>query len=501
MKKEKNATQEVKVKEPKAPLSPEKKRKRRRRIIFAVIAVIAVLAVLLYMRSKNNVITTVETAAVTNGDIEVILSYSGTINSSEEKSYYADLTGVVSEMNLHVGDRVNKGDILYRYDQDDLNLTKEKATLTQEQAEGNYNGSLQRNYISTINSNGMSLTQINARIDEITAQTDALNNQINEKTSRMSRTLTDLQKTAMDVDQNNISDSTDAANGNDAPNTRQNDEGHQMSLEIQNAMSEVQYALSYDPEIQSWKNQINALAEEKSKLMEASAAETARMTSGDREALDAQKALTELDSTDTIASIEKVESGITSDLSGVITELNVAEGATVTQGTRLITISGTDNVHIDIQISKTDLDKVQIGQAVDITIRGKQYTGEVTKIAGAATKNANGVPVVAAQISIDDPDDNVILGTEANVKIHSEKAEGVLVLPYEYISTDADGDFVYMVGDDSTLIRRDVTIGLSTSTDAEITGGLNAGEKIVTTNADILSEGMTVVVMPETTGE
>ncbi|MBO4899868.1 MAG: efflux RND transporter periplasmic adaptor subunit [Lachnospiraceae bacterium] len=497
MKKDKNTAQEVKEKAPKAPLTPEKKRKRRRRIIFAVIAVLAILALILYMRKKNNPITPVETAAVEKGDIEVILSYSGTINSSEEKSYYANLTGIVSEMNLHVGDRVSKGDLLYRYDQDDLDLMKEKASLTQDQAEGNYNGSLQRNYISTINSNGMSLTQINARIDEITAQTDALNAQINEKTARMSRTLTDLQKTAMDVDQNNISDSTDAANGNNAPNTRQNDEGHQMSLEIQNAMSEVQYALSYDPEIQSWKNQINALAEEKSKLLEASAAESARMTSGDREALDAQKALTELDSSDTIASIEKVEGGITSDLSGVITELNVAEGATVSQGSRLITISGTDNVHIDIQISKTDLDKIQLGQKVDITIRGKQYTGEVAQIAGAATKNANGVPVVAAQISVDDPDDNVILGTEATVKIHSDKVEGVPVLPYEYISTDADGDFVYMVGDDFTLIRRDVTLGLSTSTDAEITGGLNIGDKVVTTNADTLSEGMTVIVTAE----
>ena len=497
MKKEKNATQEVKEKAPKAPLTPEKKRKRKRLIIFSILALIAIIGIFMYMRAKNNPVTTVTTTAATTGDIEVIISYSGTINSSETQSYYADLTGIVSEMNLHVGDRVNKGDVLYRYDQDELDLMKAKATLSQEQTEGSYNGSLQKNYIATLKSNGMSLSQINARLNEITAQTDALNAQINEKTARMSRTLTDLQKTAMDVDQNNVSDSTDAANGNNGPTTRQNDEGHQMSLEIQNAMQEVQYALSYDPEIQSWKNQINALAEEKAALTEAAAAEQSRMTSGDREALDAQRSLSELDNSVTLASIEKVEGGIVSDLTGVITELAIDEGATVSKGSRLITISSTDDVHIDIQISKTDLDKVQLGQKVDITIRGKQYTGEVNQIAGTATKNANGVPVVAAQISVDNPDENVILGTEASVKIHSDKAEGVLVLPYEYISTDADGDFVYMIGDDNMLVRRDVTIGLSTSTDAEILEGLNTGDKIVTTNTDMLSEGMVVVEIPE----
>ena len=133
---------------------------------------------------------------------------------------------------------------------------------------------------------------------------------------------------------------------------------------------------------------------------------------------------------------------------------------------------------------------------MDITIRGSQYTGKVSHISGTATKNANGIPVVAAQISVDNPDDSVILGIEASVKIHTDKAEDVLVLPYEYISTGADGDYVYMVDENSRLVRRNITIGLSTNTDAQITEGLNAGDAIVTTNPDGLTEGMTVTVMP-----
>ena len=491
-------TKVKKVKKEKAPITPEKKRKRKRLIIFAVIAVIAVIAFVLYRKSKANPVTPVTTTAVGKGDIEVIVSYSGTISASEIKSYYADITAPVSEMKLHVGDRVNKGDILYKYNADELELMKEKASLNQEQAEGSYNGSLQKNYLATIKANGMSLKQINDRINEITAQTDALNEKINEKTARMQRTLTDLQKTTLDVDQNNVSDTTDATQGNTAPVDRQTDDEKkkQMTLALQEAISEVQYALSYDPEILSWKKQINDLAEEKNALSEAAGAEQSRMTSGDKEALEAQKSLTELDNNGTLESVSKVEGGVKSDLSGVVTELAFEEGATVSKGAKLLTISGTDNVHIDIQISKGDLDKVREGQDVDITIRGSQYTGKVSYISGTATKNANGIPVVAAQISVDNPDDGVILGIEASVKIHTDKADDTLVVPYEYISTDADGDFVYMIADDYSLVRRDVTVGLSTSTDAQILEGLNAGDIIVTTNPDELSEGMTVAATP-----
>lgn len=487
----------AKTKKEKMPLTPEKRRKRKRILIFAIIGVIAVIGIFLYAKKKSNPVTPVTVAEVAKGDIEVIVSYSGTINASEIKTYYADITAPVSEMKLHVGDRVNKGDMLYKYNPDELNLMKEKATLSQEQAEGSYNGSLQKNAIATIKGNGMSLSQINARITEINAQTDALNNKINEKTARMQRTLTDLNKTAQDVDQNNIGDATDAAEGNTNPVTRKaDDDKTQMSLAISQAITEVQYALSYDPEILSWKKQINDLAEEKNTLTEAAGAESSRMTSGDKEALEAQKSITELDTNTTLESISKVENGITSDLNGVITELAVDEGATVSKGSKLMTVSGTDNVRIDIQISKADLEKVREGQDVDITIRGNQYTGKVYYISGTAAKNSNGIPVVAAQISVDNPDDSVILGIEASVKIHTDKAEDVIVLPYEYVSTDAGGDFVYVVGDDMTIMRKDVTIGLSTSTDAQITEGLNVGDAVVSTDPDSLSEGMVVSIIP-----
>ena len=481
--------------------TPERKPKKPRKkltkgkIALIVIGVLAVLFIVYRVIAGNREIPVpLATETVSNDDIEVVLNYSGNVSSSNIKTYYSVISAPVSGVELKVGDRVKTGDLLISYDPEELNLLREKANLTSAQSEGNYSSSLEKNAKATVRSVGMSLTEIENRMDEITAQTDALNALIQEKTARMQRTLTDLQKTAMDVDQNNVSDSTDAVRGDTGSQDRITDDGHgkQMSLAVQEAMSEVQYALQYDPEILAWKDQINALSEEKSRLAEAASAESARLTSGDKEVLDAQRSLSELDTQSTLSDVEEAEAGITSEFNGVVTELNVQSGATVAKGSGLITVASTDDTQIDMAISKADIGRITEGQLVDITIGKNTYTGKVTHIAGSATKNANGVPVVAAVITIDNPDDSIILGTEASLKIHTDHAEGVPVVPYEFIGADSDGDYVYTIGDDSRAVRVNVTIGLSTGTMAEITEGLKAGDVIIAEDPSTITEGMLV---------
>ena len=135
-----------------------------------------------------------------------------------------------------------------------------------------------------------------------------------------------------------------------------------------------------------------------------------------------------------------------------------------------------------------------MGQKVDITINGKAYTGEVTQISGSATKNANGVAVVDTKIKVTNPDNEIILGVEANNKIHAEKADNTIVLPYEYVQTDAEGDYVFVL-ENNTAVRKAVKIGISTSTEAQIVEGLSENDKVITTNLDTLTDGMPVATM------
>ena len=144
---------------------------------------------------KANAPMTVNVTQVMTGDIEEIVSVSGNIVSDETKSYYADVAAPIDVLELHAGDRVEKGDVLYTFDAEELDLAKKQAELNLQQANGNYSGTMEKNSKSAVALKGNSMTYIHNRLDEITNEVDALNDKITEKTSRMNQTLTDLQKT------------------------------------------------------------------------------------------------------------------------------------------------------------------------------------------------------------------------------------------------------------------------------------------------------------------
>lgn len=480
-----------------------KKKIKKKWIVLGIVALLIIFFIVRGFFAAKNAVLPVETVDVSKGTIENILSVSGTVESADSKSYFADVVAPVDQVNVKVGDKVSSGDVLFTYDEAQLDIAEKTAQLDIKQAKGSYSalysgaGAADREYAK-----GMNAQQINERLDAITAEMDAIDNKIQEKQNRMSQTLTDLNKTMLDVNQNGIADGTAEAvlDGNDGYITRRENDNNdsdvsesnkQMSLALQESILEVQDALKNDPEIQAWQRDKTALAEEQAHLTSAKAAQ---VNGGQATVQKASMESVQINKEDQIAKIENAKGGIKAEFNGVVTELDVVEGATLAAGTKTITLANLDDVQVNVQISKSDLPKIAVGQKVDIKINGKDYTGEITKISGSAAKNANGVAVVDTTIKVTNPDSDIILGVEASNKIHAEKAENTIVLPYEYVSTDADGDYVYVL-EDGKAVRKPVTIGISTSTEAQITEGLSENDKVITSNLEILTDGMPVVAM------
>lgn len=502
---------------------PGKKKGKWKWVVLALVAVAAIWFFFLRGSGSDSKGTTVEVVKAETGSIEEIVTISGNVSSAEKKSYYSTISAPVTSLIPKAGDRVEKGDLLFAYDPEELEMMRRQAELNIQQANGSYSAAVTKNAKATDVLRGNSIHDINNRLEQITKEIDDLNYKIQEKTDRMAGTITELQNTLLDINQNGIADAQEAAytaawnqsTGGDADastdnitrlesgmvneNTYANESDRQVYLAVQQSLNEKQYALSHDPEIEAWQRQITALNEEKARLTEQKTAEAGRLTGGDFQQLEAGKELAELSANNTIEDIDAAAEGIKADFSGVVTSVSVTEGATAAKGAPVLTIESTDNVEVSFQIAKSDMAKVQVGQQVDITVNGNTYEGEVMTISGSATKNATGVPVVDARIRIKNPDDKLILGVEASNRIHTNRADGVIIVPYEIVGADADGDYVYVV-DNGVVRRRNVTVGLTTSTQAEIKEGLSAGDLVITGDTDSLFDGLAVTVQTPDAG-
>ena len=220
------------------------------------------------------------------------------------------------------------------------------------------------------------------------------------------------------------------------------------------------------------------------------------MDNGSRSQLEANTELEELNNQNTLDAIGEVENGILADFNGVVTEVEIIEGATPQEGQKLFTIESTEKVKVEITVSKYDLDKIAVGQEAKVEIAGKEFEGKVTKINRMATTNASGTAVVGAEIEIENPDQSIYLGVEAKVEVHMAKAEGVVAVPIEVVNTDMEGDFVF-VAEEGLVKKKRITTGISSDMYIEVTEGLTEGEEVIMTTGQELEEGLPVTVIPQ----
>ena len=91
-----------------------------------------------------------------------------------------------------------------------------------------------------------------------------------------------------------------------------------------------------------------------------------------------------------------------------------------------------------------------------------------------------------------------------NVRLLVDTMTGVTLAPNAAIQLGASGDFVYLLGDNLTVSKRDVVTGPTDGKHTVITSGLAAGDKVVIDGVDRLRDGAKVKVVdhvPAGTGQ
>lgn len=170
--------------------------------------------------------------------------------------------------------------------------------------------------------------------------------------------------------------------------------------------------------------------------------------------------------------------------SGANSGASSSDSTTTASNGSLGKIINTGQMEVSFPVDEVDIAKVKVGQTANVTVDAlpdETFKGKVTDIAeeGVVTNNVSSFEVT---ILIDNPKSLLKSGMTANVTIVVAQKDNVVLIPIEALQERGGRKFVLTPPSEGSAQGRNmkpVTVGLTNESFAEITEGLQEGDKVL----------------------
>lgn len=205
----------------------------------------------------------------------------------------------------------------------------------------------------------------------------------------------------------------------------------------------------------------------------------------------------------TKAARDDLAKGWKAEFSGVITTCDIEEGGQTTALSTGLTLENMKKRVVTISLGEYDVHKVKEGMAATVKTAYGTYDGVVASIAPTATGGSQGSMLdsvgsmagisglssltnsgagVECKVVVDHPDENIIVGFDADVEIVTGTYTDVPCVPIESIVLEKEGTYVYLYNpEEETVTKTKIETGATSDTSYEIRSGLSIGDQIVAT--------------------
>lgn len=387
---------------------------------------------------------TVEVAEVQSGSLSNDGTYIGTISAEGTASVIPLVSGTVEEIAVSVGDTVNAGDLLCRFDNESARIALESAQAAYQSA----------------------LTGVSSAEAAVSSAQESYQSALAGYGGTGDGSLTVLEEQVR-LAQDNYED-TQALFEIGAASQVEVDQAYQTLLSAQAGLESAQAALSA----------AEAGVQQAQAGVESAQAGVASAQVGVSSA-EYQLSLYDL----------------TTPISGVVEAVNVTENNFSASGTVAFVISNGNNKTVTFYVTDQVRQTLTPGQEVTVTSDGMVYQGAITEIGGVVDASTGLFQVKAVIDAQDLPDGLAVeLSTTAYV------VEDAVLVPSDALYFE-DGDAYVFLLRDGTAVRVPVTIGLYTTDTIAITQGLTPGDQVITSWSASLKDGAPVRVAGESSGE
>lgn len=358
-----------------------------------------------------------KTSKVKLGSIQNTLDETGTVYSKRTNTFYSDMSQRVKTLNVSVGDKVKKGDIILVYD-NNYDLEIERANKQIDAITASYNETVKGADFQEVSNMKLNISTIE--------------NNLSFAKNNLEKLRTLYENNAVSLVEYEEAENNVAALENQLQEAKNN-----YDLMLQGVSSNVKK--QYESQIDEIMIQIQILE----KNLE--------------------------------------QSSIKAEFDGVITELNVNQGGMTHPGVVVVEIQDENNLGIYVEILAEDAVKTVIGMPFIIDSHGESKTLKINRIYPKAEKKISDLGVEQKRVRIEaDLEDgiNFKLGAEVDVVIVLEEKNDVLLVDKDAVYEKEQKEYVTVIEGDKEF-EKQVTTGLENDEFVEVVTGLNENEAVL----------------------
>jgi len=171
---------------------------------------------------------------------------------------------------------------------------------------------------------------------------------------------------------------------------------------------------------------------------------------------------------------------------GFLSEISISEGSYVSTGSTLFRISSLKSLWVEAQVYLPYLSYISVGTEANFFIPAASEKSVDGKVIFIDPQVQSPERFVLARFQITNPTQEIKPGMLADITVKTETKKS-FALPIDAIIRDSKGANVWIRNSDGVFENKMITIGMQNSKQAEITGGLSAGDVVVISGAYLLN--------------
>ena len=159
----------------------------------------------------------------------------------------------------------------------------------------------------------------------------------------------------------------------------------------------------------------------------------------------------------------------------------VQAGTSNTSGLPVVTVAQVNVLRLRIPVPESLASKVRIGDPADVHVQatGEHFTGKVERFTDSLDTSTRTMQV---EIDVPNPKYHLQPGMYADVRLSANSRPNALTVPIQAIQRGENKTTVLVLDPQNRVQSRDVQVGVESSNNVEILGGLNEGERVIVGN-------------------